>query len=59
MGCEGVKGGGKKRGRSAGRPIWVGGSAELDGEVSVFIIFGVDGIRGGGSEGKSIENDRE
>jgi hypothetical protein len=59
MGCEGVKRGGKKRGRSAGRQIWVGGSAELEGEVSVFIIFGDDGIRGGGSEGRSIKNDRE
>jgi hypothetical protein len=60
MGCEGVKGGGKKRGRSAGGPIWVGGSAESDGEVcAVFIILGDDGISGGGSEGKSMENDRE
>lgn len=60
MGCEDVKGGGKKRGRSAGRlhVVWVGSSAELDEEVSVF-VFGDDGIRDGGSEGKSKENDRE
>ena len=57
MGCEGVKGGGKKRGRSAGSFIWVGSSDELDGEVSVF-IFG-DKVRDGGSEGKSKENVRE
>ena len=57
MGCEGVKGGGKKRGRSTGSFIWVGSSDELDGEVSVF-IFG-DKVRDGGSEGKSKENVRE
>ena len=60
MGCEGVKGGGKKRGRSAGRLVCVGSSAELDGEVSVF-IFGDDdvGIRDRCSVGKSKENDCE
>ena len=57
MGCEGVKGGGKKRGRSSGRPVWVGSSVELDGVVSVF-TFGDDGIRDGGSDGKSKENVR-
>jgi hypothetical protein len=55
-----VKGGGKKRGRRAGRQVWVGSSVELDGEVSVLFIFGDDvGIRDRGSAGKSKENDRE
>jgi hypothetical protein len=60
MGCEGVKGGGKKRGRRAGRPVWVNSSVVLE---SVFSFendgFGDDGIRDGGSEGKSKENDGE
>jgi hypothetical protein len=58
MGCEGVKGGEKKRGRSERRLIWVGSSAELDGEVSVF-DFEDDGIKDGCSGGKSKENDGE
>ena len=58
MGCEDVKGGGKKRGRNAGRQVWIDSSAELDGEVSVF-VFGDDGIRDRDSAGKSSENDRE
>ena len=63
MGCEGVKGGGKKRGRRAGRLVWANSSVVLDGEVSVFSfrddVFGDDDIRDGGSEGKSKENDGE
>lgn len=59
MGCEGVKGGGKKRGRSTGRQGWVGSSAELDREVSVFDFGDDDGIRDRGSVGKSKENDNE
>ena len=54
-----MKGGGKKRGRSAGRKVWIGSSAELDGGVSVFIFGDDDGIRDRGSVGKSNENDRE
>ena len=54
-----MKGGGKKRGRSAGREIWVGSSAELDGEVSVFVFGDDDGIIDEGSAGKSKENDCE
>ena len=59
MGCEGVKGGGKKRGRSADKQPWVGSSAELDGEVSVFIFGDDDGVRDKNPVGKSKENDRE
>lgn len=58
MGCEGEKGGGKKRDRSGGRQGCVSGSLESDGEVSVF-NFGDDNISGGGGEGKSKENGRE
>ena len=57
MGCEGVKGGGKKRGRTAGRQV--NSSAELDGEGSVFIFGDNDGERDRGSAGKSRENVRE
>jgi hypothetical protein len=63
MGCEGVKGGGKKRGRRAGRLVWVNSSVVSDREVSEFSFrddgVGDDGIRDGGSEGKSKENDVE
>lgn len=59
MGCEDVKGGGKKRGRSAGRQVWIGSSAELDGEVSVFVFGDDGGIRDRDSVGKSNENVRE
>lgn len=54
-----MKGGGKKRGRSAGRQVWIGSSAELDGEVSVFVFGDDGGIRDRDSVGKSNENVRE